>query len=108
MVGKKIAPIWKDEDGPMMESLDIIAKMDPDGKIKWALRCPDACPLAPAPPPFPPHSWWPKGARFALGARRPGSGRSDLKAWQKSVQTLMRKLCRPRYVKVPLLVESAV
>jgi hypothetical protein len=52
MVGKKIAPIWKDEDGPMMESLDIIAKMDPDGKIKWALRCPDACPLAPAPPPF--------------------------------------------------------
>jgi GrxB family glutaredoxin len=66
MVGKKIAPIWKDEGGPMMESLDIIAKMDPDGKIK------------------------------------PGSGRSDLKAWQKSVQTLMRKLCRPRYVKVPL------
>ena len=108
MVGKKIAPIWKDEGGPMMESLDIIAKMDPDGKIKWALRCPDACPLAPAPSPFPPHSWWPKGAWFALGARRPGSGRSDLKAWQKSVQTLMRKLCRPRYVKVPLLVESAV
>ena len=32
----------------------------------------------------------------------PASGRTDLKAWQKSVQTLMRKLQRPRYVKVPL------
>lgn len=31
MVGKKIAPIWKDEDGCMAESLDIIAKMDPNG-----------------------------------------------------------------------------
>jgi len=66
LVGKKIAPIWKDADGPMMESLDIIAKIDPDGT-------------------------------FA-----PASGRTDLKAWQKSVQTLMRKLQRPRYVMVPL------
>jgi len=66
MVGKKIAPIWKDADGPMMESLDIIAKVDTENKIK------------------------------------PASGRTDLKAWQKSVQTLMRKLQRPRYVKVPL------
>jgi len=66
LVGKKIAPIWVDEDGPMMESLDIIAKMDTEGT-------------------------------FA-----PASGRSDLKAWQKSVQTLMRKLQRPRYVMVPL------
>ena len=64
LVGKKIAPIWVDEDGPMMESLDIIAKLDKTGT-------------------------------FA-----PASGRTDLKAWQKSVQTIMRKLQRPRYVKV--------
>merc|ERR1719181_1769995 len=50
----------------MMESLDIIAKIDTDNKLK------------------------------------PASGRTDLKAWQKSVQTLMRKLQRPRYVMVPL------
>ena len=31
MVGKKIAPIWKDDDGCMAESLDIIAKCDPNG-----------------------------------------------------------------------------
>ena len=36
MVGKKIAPIWKDEDGCMAESLDIIAKLDPTGSIKPA------------------------------------------------------------------------
>jgi len=66
LVGKKIAPIWVDKDGPMMESLDIIEKID-------------------------------TGAVF-----KPASGRTDLKAWQKSVQTLMRKLQRPRYVKVPL------
>jgi len=66
LVGKKIAPIWVDEDGPMNESLDIIAKVD-------------------------------KGNTIA-----PASGRTDLKAWQKSVQTLLRKLQRPRYVMVPL------
>ena len=66
LIGKKIAPIWVDKDGPMMESLDIIAKVDTAGKFK------------------------------------PASGRTDLKAWQKSVQTIMRKLQRPRYVKVPL------
>jgi len=66
MVGKKIAPIWKDADGPMMESLDIIAKLDTENKLA------------------------------------PASGRTDIKAWQKSVQTLMRKLQRPRYVMVPL------
>ena len=58
--------IWKDGDGPMMESLDIIAKFDTGKQIK------------------------------------PASGRTDIKAWQKSVQTLMRKLQRPRYVMVPL------
>ena len=31
LVGKKIAPIWVDEDGPMAESLDIIEKMDTEG-----------------------------------------------------------------------------
>ena len=36
MVGKKIAPIWKDDDGCMAESLDIIAKLDPTGSIKPA------------------------------------------------------------------------
>merc|ERR1712070_732366 len=66
LVGKKIAPIWVDSDGPMMESLDIIAKMDTEGTIK------------------------------------PASGRTDLKEWQNSVQTIMRKLQRPRYVKVVL------
>mmetsp|Transcript_2803 Transcript_2803/g.7038 ORF Transcript_2803/g.7038 Transcript_2803/m.7038 type:complete len:266 (+) Transcript_2803:60-857(+) len=66
LVGKKIAPIWVDADGPMMESLDIIGKVDTEGYFK------------------------------------PASGRTDLKAWQKSVQTIMRKLQRPRYVKVPL------
>ena len=72
LVGKKIAPIWKDADGPMFESLDIIAKAVPEGSIL------------------------------------PATDRTDIKAWQKSIQTTMRKLCRPRYVKVPLLVESAV
>ena len=66
LIGKKIAPIWVDEDGPMMESLDIIEKID-TGKVL-----------------------------------KPASGRTDLKAWQKSVQTLLRKLQRPRYVMVPL------
>ena len=66
LVGKKIAPIWVDGDGPMAESLDIVAKIDTGNAIK------------------------------------PASSRTDLKAWQKSVQTLMRKLQRPRYVMVPL------
>jgi len=66
LVGKKIAPIWKDEDGAMAESLDIVAKVD-------------------------------TAKMFA-----PATDRTDLKAWQKSVQTTMRKLVRPRYVKTPL------
>ena len=33
LIGKKIAPIWVDKDGPMMESLDIIAKVDTAGKF---------------------------------------------------------------------------
>mmetsp|Transcript_157530 Transcript_157530/g.277938 ORF Transcript_157530/g.277938 Transcript_157530/m.277938 type:complete len:290 (-) Transcript_157530:162-1031(-) len=66
LVGKKIAPIWLDDDGAMAESLDIIEKIDTEKKIA------------------------------------PASDRTDLKAWQKSIQTMMRKLCRPRYTMVPL------
>lgn len=35
----------------------------------------------------------------------PASGRKDIKAWQKSVQTLLRTLQRPRYVATGLLPE---
>ena len=38
-------------------------------------------------------------------AIRPASGRSDLKEWQKSVQSLLRTLQRPRYVATGLLPE---
>ena len=59
----------------MMESLDIIAKIDADerfGPINQIL---------------------------------PASGRKDIKSWQKSVQTLLRTLQRPRYVATGLLPE---
>jgi glutaredoxin 2 len=36
---------------------------------------------------------------------KPATGRSDLKAWQKSVQNLLRNLQRPRYVATGLLPE---
>ena len=36
---------------------------------------------------------------------KPASGRDDLKEWQKSVQTLLRTLQRPRYVATGLLPE---
>lgn len=39
------------------------------------------------------------------GALKPGSGRTDLKEWQKSVQSLLRTLQRPRYVATGLLPE---
>lgn len=38
-------------------------------------------------------------------AIRPGNGRLDLKDWQKSVQSLLRTLQRPRYVATGLLPE---
>jgi glutaredoxin 2 len=38
-------------------------------------------------------------------AIRPASGRTDLKEWQKSVQSLLRTLQRPRYVATGLLPE---
>lgn len=39
------------------------------------------------------------------GVLRPASGRTDLKDWQKSVQSLLRTLQRPRYVATGLLPE---
>ncbi len=39
------------------------------------------------------------------GALKAGSGRTDLKEWQKSVQSLLRTLQRPRYVATGLLPE---
>jgi len=77
LVGKKIAPIFElpEDKLVMMESLDIIAKIDSD-------------------PRFGPTS-----------QLLPASGRKDIKSWQKSVQTLLRTLQRPRYVATGLLPE---
>ena len=59
----------------MGESLDIIEKVDSDERFG------------------------------TTGQILPGSGRKDIKAWQKSVQTLLRTLQRPRYVATGLLPE---
>eukprot|EP00584_Thalassiosira_punctigera_P022070 CAMPEP_0172552990 /NCGR_PEP_ID=MMETSP1067-20121228/47714_1 /TAXON_ID=265564 ORGANISM="Thalassiosira punctigera, Strain Tpunct2005C2" /NCGR_SAMPLE_ID=MMETSP1067 /ASSEMBLY_ACC=CAM_ASM_000444 /LENGTH=302 /DNA_ID=CAMNT_0013341077 /DNA_START=115 /DNA_END=1023 /DNA_ORIENTATION=+ len=77
LVGKKIAPIFElpEDDFVMGESLDIIAKVDSDPRFGPA------------------------------DAILPASGRKDIKAWQKSVQTLLRTLQRPRYVATGLLPE---
>lgn len=77
LIGKKIAPIFEiPEDNLIMgESLDIIAKVDSDDRF---------------------------GTTQTL---KPASDRTDLKAWQKSVQTLLRTLQRPRYVATGLLPE---
>mmetsp|Transcript_30125 Transcript_30125/g.67936 ORF Transcript_30125/g.67936 Transcript_30125/m.67936 type:complete len:298 (-) Transcript_30125:192-1085(-) len=77
LVGKKIAPIFAlpEDDFIMMESLDIIAKVDTDERF---------------------------GPTNQI---LPASGRTDIKAWQKSVQTLLRTLQRPRYVATGLLPE---
>lgn len=77
LVGKKIAPIFEfpEDDLVMAESMDIIKLIDSD-------------------------------ERFGpVGAILPSSGRKDLKAWQKSVQNLLRTLQRPRYVATGLLPE---
>jgi glutaredoxin 2 len=64
------------EDGAVMaESMDIIEFIDSDERF--------------GPP----------------GIIKPGSGRTDLKEWQKSVQSLLRTLQRPRYVATGLLPE---
>jgi glutaredoxin 2 len=77
LVGKKIAPIFSlpEDNFVMGESLDIIEKVDSD-------------------------------ERFGnTGQILPATGRKDIKAWQKSVQTLLRTLQRPRYVATGLLPE---
>lgn len=68
-VGKKIAPIFEMVGrAPFAESLDIVRFVDSDPKF--------------GPP----------------GRFKEMSDRTDLKAWQKSVQEPLRKLQRPRYV----------
>ncbi|KAJ1447290.1 glutathione S-transferase [Pelagophyceae sp. CCMP2097] len=73
LVGKKISPIFEDGlKAPFAESLDIVAYVDGD-------------------------------ARYGpTGLFKPASMRTDLKAWQKTVQTPLRLLQRPRYVKTLL------
>uniref|UniRef100_A0A6T6GUA9 GST N-terminal domain-containing protein n=1 Tax=Craspedostauros australis TaxID=1486917 RepID=A0A6T6GUA9_9STRA len=77
LVGKKISPIFQfPEDNMVMpESMDIVNFVDGD-------------------------------ERFGpTGVIAPASGRTDLKDWQKSVQSLLRTLQRPRYVATGLLPE---
>eukprot|EP00980_Cylindrotheca_fusiformis_P027982 scaffold22575_cov141-Cylindrotheca_fusiformis.AAC.13 len=77
LVGKKIAPIFNfpEDDITMAESMDIVKLVDSD-------------------------------ERFGpTGVIKPASGRTDLKEWQKSVQSLLRTLQRPRYVATGLLPE---
>ena len=64
-----------EDDFIMGESLDIIEKVDSDERFG------------------------------ATGQILPATGRKDIKAWQKSVQTLLRTLQRPRYVATGLLPE---
>lgn len=77
LIGKKIAPIFAipEDDFIMGESLDIIEKVDSDDRFG------------------------------ATGQLLPATGRKDIKAWQKSVQVLLRTLQRPRYVATGLLPE---
>merc|ERR1712176_670869 len=77
LIGKKIAPIFSipEDDLIMGESLDIIAKVDSDERFG------------------------------AVNQILPSTGRTDIKAWQKSVQSLLRTLQRPRYVATGLLPE---
>lgn len=79
LVGKKISPIFKfpADDIIMAESMDIIKLVDSD-------------------------------ERFGpTGLLKHSSGRTDLKVWQKSVQSTLRTLQRPRYVATGLLPEFA-
>lgn len=77
LIGKKIAPIFgiPEDEFIMSESLDIIEKVDSDERFG------------------------------TTGQILPATGRKDIKAWQKSVQTLLRTLQRPRYVATGLLPE---
>jgi len=77
LVGKKIAPIFAlpADNLVMGESLDIIKLVDEDPRFG------------------------------TVGQIKPSTGRTDIKAWQKSVQSLLRTLQRPRYVATGLLPE---
>jgi len=81
LIGKKIAPIFEyslDSSQPptiMGESLDIIEFVDSDRNFG------------------------------DTGVIAPFTGREDLKSWQKSVQTTLRLLQRPRYVASGVLPE---
>mmetsp|Transcript_8102 Transcript_8102/g.11667 ORF Transcript_8102/g.11667 Transcript_8102/m.11667 type:complete len:301 (+) Transcript_8102:79-981(+) len=77
LVGKKIAPIFAlpEDDLVMGESMDIIKLVDSDPRFG------------------------------AVNTIKPATGRDDIKKWQKSVQTLLRTLQRPRYVATGLLPE---
>mmetsp|Transcript_18141 Transcript_18141/g.23753 ORF Transcript_18141/g.23753 Transcript_18141/m.23753 type:complete len:302 (-) Transcript_18141:101-1006(-) len=77
LVGKKIAPIFAlpEDDLVMGESMDIIKLVDTDPRFG------------------------------AINTIKPATGREDIKKWQKSVQTLLRVLQRPRYVATGLLPE---
>lgn len=77
LVGKKIAPIYvlPEDNLVMPESLDIITKIDSDERFG------------------------------STGVILPATGREDLKEWQKSAQSLLRVLQRPRYVATGLLPE---
>lgn len=77
LVGKKISPIFAipEDNFVMGESLDIIAKVENDERF---------------------------GSTNVI---LPATGRTDIKSWQKSVQTLLRMLQRPRYVATGLMPE---
>lgn len=77
LIGKKIAPIFAipEDDFIMGESLDIIVKLEEEERF---------------------------GAKNVIA---PATGRTDIKAWQKSVQSLLRTLQRTRYVATGLLPE---
>lgn len=74
LVGKKVAPILQmpGDDMVMGESLDICAYFDTNEE------------------------------RFGPSVIKPASDRKDIKAWQKGLQTTMRCLTRPRYMKTCL------
>jgi len=74
-LSSKLLQAIPEDDFVMGESLDIIAKVDSDERFG------------------------------TTGQLLPATARKDIKSWQKSVQTLLRTLQRPRYVATGLLPE---
>lgn len=72
LVGKKIAPIFEDQGEAMLESLDIIAKVDSENRYG------------------------------SPGAFKPASDRTDIKEWQKKVKATNSLHQRSRYMMVPM------